>query len=123
MEFVYNLQVLHPSLSLMDGGFCSGIERRALTQARGMALEEPPTTLRKIKETYFDSPIISWGIAKRWRGKRGLEYSLEVSEVGQRGLMAAVEVRGERECRSLPSSIAAGSLTLKADRLKGLMGA
>lgn len=37
--------------------------------------------------------------------------------------MAMAEVRGERDCRSLPSSIAAGSVTLKAGRLKGLMGA
>lgn len=48
-----------------------------------MALEEPPpTTLTKIKETYFDFPIISGGLAKIWRGKRGLEYGTEVSEVG-----------------------------------------
>lgn len=39
------------------------------------------------------------------------------------GVMAIEEVRGELECRSLPSSIAGGSVTLKAGRLKGLMGA
>lgn len=80
VEFVYNLQALHPSLSLMDGGFCGGIEQRALTQARGMALEEPPTSLTKIKETYIDSPIISGGggVSKDMSGKRGLEYSAGV---------------------------------------------
>lgn len=129
VEFVYNLQALHPSLSLMDGGFCGGIEQRALTQARGMALEEPPTSLTKIKETYIDSPIISGGggVSKDMSGKRGLEYSAGVSEpylTGfQKGLMATAEVRGEWECRSLSSYIAAGSVTLKAGRLKGLMGA
>lgn len=85
----------------MDGGFCGGIEQRALTQARGMALEEPPTSLTKIKETYIDSPIISGGegVSKDMSGKRGLEYSAGVSEAYltgfQKGLMATAEVRGE----------------------------
>lgn len=42
-----------------------------------------------------------------------------------RGVMGTEEVReggGGLECRSLPSSIAAGSVMLKAGRLKGLMG-
>lgn len=42
----------------------------------------------------------------------------------QRGVMGTEEVweGGGLECRSLPSSIAAGSVMLKAGRLKGLMG-
>lgn len=41
----------------------------------------------------------------------------------QRGVMGTEELRGGGlECRSLPSSIAAGSVMLKAGRLKGLMG-
>lgn len=126
MELVYNLQDLHPSLSLMDVGVCSESEGGVEIGSR-----RPPSSMTIDKESplQFGVPLVFTAHYQRHRDEsriqgRGLQVGRisrgqQIFERGDGGvgrMMWSVHT-------SLPSSIAPGLVMLKAGRLKGLMGA